>query len=191
MLDLLCKNAIGDTLSAHIATYFDTAAAADILSKIMSPSSTFTAPIATFVRRRADTAVEEQKCSTLFDTKDAIGTVETYNDVDDLSPIHFNYRTDRTASTMSLRCQDKRGQSKRKVKDVKRQSCLSISSNHKYDSRSKSESEEEYWPTHERHSHYREGQDPGPTANRKLNVMKEADAVATKSCGFSRISDRI
>lgn len=58
MLDVLCRNVICNTIDAHIANYFNVDANADKLSKRLLNSSSFIAPITTFVRLQADTTLE-------------------------------------------------------------------------------------------------------------------------------------
>lgn len=74
---MLRKEVIGDTLDSHIARLFDTDADSDRLSKRFLFSSTFMGPIATFVRRKPDAAMEEKKNSAEFMTKDPMDTEKT------------------------------------------------------------------------------------------------------------------
>lgn len=95
MLDLLRKDGILDTLDARIAELFDTNAAVNRFSHRVLTSNTFMAPIATFVRRKADKAME-QKYSTAFVTKDQMDTLEIDNDVDDWPPSGSDSENDKT-----------------------------------------------------------------------------------------------
>lgn len=60
MLDLLHEEVIGNMLDSLIAKCFDNNATADRLSQKLLTSNTFNAPIATFVRREANTAMEHK-----------------------------------------------------------------------------------------------------------------------------------
>lgn len=62
MLDLLRKYVIEITIDAHIATVFDTCAAVEGFSKKLLTCSIL-APIATFIRRKTNTAMHEKKYS--------------------------------------------------------------------------------------------------------------------------------
>lgn len=75
MLDLLCKDIIGNTLITPIAKLFSIDAAADMLSQGVWAKIIFMAIISTFVRHKTDTIIE--KCSTSFATKDPTTAVET------------------------------------------------------------------------------------------------------------------
>lgn len=81
MEGLLRKNVIRDILDAHTAVFFHSDAPLDRLSQRLSTLNTFMAPMATFMRCKTDTAME-QKYSTAIATKDVMDTVETNNDVD-------------------------------------------------------------------------------------------------------------
>lgn len=52
MLDSLCEKVIGETLNAHIGKLFDRYEAAEGRSKKLLTSTSFIAPIATFLRRK-------------------------------------------------------------------------------------------------------------------------------------------
>lgn len=66
VLELLRNDTIRETLNARVTKYFNNDAAANSLSKRWLTSITFMSPIATFVKRKADTAVEDKKCSAAF-----------------------------------------------------------------------------------------------------------------------------
>lgn len=65
MLGLLHKEVNGESLDAHITKHFDMDEAAEGMSKRLSTSTSFMAPIATFVRNfvrcKMDTATEAKK----------------------------------------------------------------------------------------------------------------------------------
>lgn len=60
MLDLLRKYVIGKTLDAHIAKFSDKDEAAEGFSNMLFTSTSFMTPIATFVRGKSNTAMEEK-----------------------------------------------------------------------------------------------------------------------------------
>lgn len=59
MLDLLHKEVIRESLDAHKEKLFDTNVAANRLSQRLLISKSFMAPIATFLRRKSDTTMEQ------------------------------------------------------------------------------------------------------------------------------------
>lgn len=69
MLELLCKDVIGEKFHAQIAKFFDTDVAVEVLSKWMLTFRLSIAPITTFVSRKSDTAVEKQKYNTILARK--------------------------------------------------------------------------------------------------------------------------
>lgn len=66
MLDLPHKHIIDETIDAHIKKFYDIYAAAQGLSKTSLASISFMAPIATLVRRKTDTIMEEKKYSVAY-----------------------------------------------------------------------------------------------------------------------------
>lgn len=60
-LELLCKSSSEIQLDAHIAKFFDTRADADRMSKSLYTSSTFMTTTVIFVRRKTDTAIEQNQ----------------------------------------------------------------------------------------------------------------------------------
>lgn len=80
MLDRLREKVISDTLDAHIANCFKTDVATHELSKRLLNSSLSTAPIASVIRAKTDTAMKNKKYSTTLESKDLIDTVEPYID---------------------------------------------------------------------------------------------------------------
>lgn len=87
MLDLLRKDVIGEKLDRHIAKFFDTEAATDGLSKKLMTSSSFMAPIATFVSRRPDSAIADMGTAAAKASKiEQFDAIEIYNDVIDSPP---------------------------------------------------------------------------------------------------------
>lgn len=79
MLNLLQKSVIGISFDSHIAKFFHTYEAFPVLSKRLLASSSFMAPIATFARRKTDTAMNEKKISFADASEELIGTVQTFN----------------------------------------------------------------------------------------------------------------
>lgn len=80
MVDLPGNNGTGRTLGAHKANLFDISAASDRLWERQLVSSISMAPIATLLRIRKDTAME-QKYNTLLKMKDPMENLGTFNDV--------------------------------------------------------------------------------------------------------------
>lgn len=70
ILDLLPKDVIGKLLEAHIAKSYDTDECAEGLLKRLLTSNYFMSPLATFVRCRMDTAMEEKKFSAAVASKE-------------------------------------------------------------------------------------------------------------------------
>lgn len=66
MLDLMRKEVMQETLDAHVAKLFGTGAAADWLSKRLWTRSSFMEPIATFVRHKKGTTMEDEKYINAF-----------------------------------------------------------------------------------------------------------------------------
>lgn len=104
MWDLKPKDVIGETLDAHIANFFDTNAAAEGLSKRLLASSPFMVPIATFMRRRTDTALKENNYSTAFVSIEPVDTVQTYNDDNEPLPSRLDRRRDEVSRREPLKC---------------------------------------------------------------------------------------
>lgn len=67
-------------MDAHITKLFDTCAASKEFSKSMLTSSSFMAPITTFVRRTTNTSMYENKYSVAYASKEPMDTVQTCND---------------------------------------------------------------------------------------------------------------
>lgn len=80
MLDLLCKGVIGEKMDTCIAKFLGTDAAAKWFSRTLLTSSSFMAPIATFLRSKTDTVRADTAYSIVFARMELIGTVQTFND---------------------------------------------------------------------------------------------------------------
>lgn len=104
MLDKLCKDVVGESLNAHIAKFLNTDAAADVFSKRSLISSSFMAPIATFLRRKTDTAMEDKKYSTASTSEEPINTVQAFNENSESLPS----RSDSLSDEVSRRKSSKR-----------------------------------------------------------------------------------
>lgn len=86
MFDPLPEEAIKDTLGTHIVDVLETDEALDLLSKMLLTSSALMALIATLLKRKKDTTMEQNKYSWALATQDVINTVETYNGGDESPP---------------------------------------------------------------------------------------------------------
>lgn len=118
MLVMLRKDVIEETLDAQIAKRFDTDAASKRLSKRLLTSSSFMAPITTFVRRKLNTTMEYMEFSVTFASTALVDTVEPFNDENEsLSsrPESFNEERARWKSYNSC---SKNLHNQRKIKDV-------------------------------------------------------------------------
>lgn len=86
MLDLLRKDGIGEVLDTRITKTFDTDAAAEGLSHRLVTFRSFMMLIATFISLEANTAMDENKYSVLYPSKELMNTIKTVDD-DSKSPL--------------------------------------------------------------------------------------------------------
>lgn len=77
VLDLPRRDVIEENLHALIKMYFDTEAGAKELLNNLLTSSSFRAPITTFVRRNTDHVMENKNCSVVFVLKELMDIVES------------------------------------------------------------------------------------------------------------------
>lgn len=128
MLDLLREGVTGKMLKAHIVKGLNTNAPAVGLSSKFPASISFMAPIATFVRRRSDTAMEEKKYSFVYTSKEPANAEMTVNDDSKTPPSRFDCGDDEVPRWKSAKCHSKRHQNTERNKYVNRFSCSSKSS---------------------------------------------------------------
>lgn len=86
ILELVRNNVIRETLGTQPVKFIETDAVSEGLLKMLLASSSFMEPIATFLRRQKDTAMEQRKYSTAFASKQLIATVPTFKDDSKSSP---------------------------------------------------------------------------------------------------------
>lgn len=65
-MELLCKNVIGEASDTHISKFFETEEAYYRFWEYVTALQLFMEHIATFVRFKTDTTIEERKYSTFF-----------------------------------------------------------------------------------------------------------------------------
>lgn len=128
ILDLLRKKVIGETLNAGIAKFFDTDAAPVRLSKKLLTSSSFMALITTFVRRKTDSAIADQKCRlAMASKKEAVPDLEAYDDIIETPPSRSDSGSEEPQHSRPSRRRSKNLHGKREDHCAKKQTSLSKS----------------------------------------------------------------
>lgn len=175
MLDLLRKYVIGDTLDAQMGIFSDTELATRRLSTRFLILSLFIAPTGAFMRCMMGTAMEDEKWSKVFSTKDMQVNLEKYKDVDEPILSHSESGRDAPPHRKSWKRCFKRRQRNGENMDDKCHSDLSTSWKDMYESLSESESE----ATENRK---RTGETPSAVECKTLGRMQNCIFIITAQC---------
>lgn len=103
----------------HNARLIDTNAAAKGLSKRFLTSRLFLGPMATCLRRKTDTAMEENMYSSAFGSKELVDTVQTFKDYIKSPPSSSDSKSDEVPRRKSLKHHLNRHHSKKRWEGVK------------------------------------------------------------------------